>query len=747
MPGSTQASTACAEPVGAASSDDLSRSIVPISVTFDRMTRERIPNFFRLSHNPYVAQACHGLTRLVADAWPGQVDPDNWQVFLANSGEEALSGAIKLARYAANAEGFSGNGILLDEDERFEYFATNERDGGERLSFLPGVEVVRDRITLASRLAEAEMLPGFVVVPHDLLLSETFDESPLATVLKSRSDESPFPVLISYWSVGRVSEGSWIRKNSESPDQTEFLRIQLRKGDAAGPAPDIVVCDESFVDREVPFGAFVASKRLFQHWSRKGMATFHSTTYQPNSVSTLHLMNCLRAALPGFVARHESELKRIESDPEFCRQQFANLFSRSLAKLTSLVGFDQLPLRTDGNFVEIGSKRLFDGVAGVACSVRGHNPPNVIQELHECGEIDVCRAELAGRLADLTGLPNFVPAVSGGSAVEQALKLGLLSQSPRNYVLALRGGFGGKTLFALTGTWKASLKAGLSPLYPNVLYVDPFADNAAEALEAAFRDYPIGVVQLELVQGVGGVRAIPDAVLNRVVELRREHDCLLFVDEVQTGMFRTGPFVRSCELGIQPDLLCIGKATSDMMFPFGLTLFSDEVRRRLDERGCRLPELLNDRYGYETGIKTVLNTLRRAETDDLAEQVRQRGESFTRLLAEHLSGCPLVRDVRCFGLLIGIELDAQRRPNRWLKKLVYQLYLLAMIEHPTFPLLVGFCQYEPNVLKLTPPLSISDDEVRSVCETLASVLKLPLSRVAMAGFTRTMLKRRPNLKP
>jgi len=719
---------------------------VPISVTFDRMIRERIPNFFRLYHNPYVAQACYSLTRLVADGWPGQIDPDNWQVFLANSGEEALSGAIKLSRYAANAEGFSGTGILLDEDRRFEYFASDERGGDERLSFLPGVEVVRDRIALASRLADAESLPGFVVVPHDLLRSETVDESPLAAVLKSRSDESPFPILISWWSVGRVSEGSWIRRNSESPDQTEFLRIQLPANHAAGAAPDIVVCDESFVDGEVPFGAFVASKRVFQHWNRKGMATFHSTTYQPNSVSTLHLMNCLRASAPEFVARHQSALQQIEDDPEFCREQLANLFSRSLAKLTSLVGFDQLPLRTDGNFVEIGSKRLFDLVAGVACSVRGHNPSEFVEELQQCGGLDECRSELAGRLADLTGLPNFVPAVSGGSAVEQALKLGLLSQSPRDYVLALRGGFGGKTLFALTGTWKASLKAGLSPLYPNVVYVDPFANDATEALEAAFRDYPIGVVQLELVQGVGGVRAIPDTVPKRVVELRQEHDCLLFVDEVQTGMFRTGPFVRSRQPGIQPDLMSIGKATSDMMFPFGLTLFSDEVQRRLDERACRLPELLNERYGYETGIKTVLNTLRRAETDDLAEQVRQRGELFARLLAEHLSGCPLVRDVRCFGLLIGIELDAQRLPHRWLKKLVYQLYLLAMIEHPTFPLLVGFCQYEPNVLKLTPPLSISDDEVRGVCETLASVLKLPLSRVAMAGLIRVMLKRRPNLK-
>jgi acetylornithine/succinyldiaminopimelate/putrescine aminotransferase len=393
-------------------------------------------------------------------------------------------------------------------------------------------------------------------------------------------------------------------------------------------------------------------------------------------------------------------------------------------------------VRASEHYVSVSGRRIFDGVAGVACSLRGHNPRTYVADIQQTCEWESAGAELAGRLADLTGLSEMVPAVSGASAVEHALKLGLASQFPRDWVLALRGGFGGKTLLALTGTWKPTLKAGLMPLYPRVIYIDPFADNAADAVERAFRQHPIGVVQTELVQAVGGVRAVPAHVLESLAEWRRKTDCLLFVDEVQTGMFRTGPFLRSKELGIQPDLLTIGKGTSDMMFPSGMTLYSDAVQKRLDARKCLLPESIRERHSYETGMRTVLGALRRAEAEDLPNRVRERSELFARLLKDGLQNCRLVRDVRCFGLLIGIELDTERSPQRWMKTLVSQLYLLALLNHQTFPLLVGFCQYEPNVLKLTPPLSVTEDEVRSICATISSVLHRPLSRVAVSGLFR-----------
>ena len=630
-------------------------------------------------------------------------------MFLANSGEEALSGAVKLARYAAQADGKPSTGVILDESGQYENFAAIDLNEYGKLTLIPGVTVVPDRDEARRLIGDSDSSLGFIVASRDAL-------GELAAA-QTRTD---------------LSKSLWIVPMS--------LADHTRKSNDLGRLPDVVVYDESLVQRDIPFGAFAASQRLFHWWNRRGMTTFHSTTYQPNSVSTLHLVSSLRETAPEFMARHADALRRIESDPRFLWRVFRTLYSRSLAKVATAVGARCALVQAAGHYASIGPKRIFDGVAGVACSVRGHNPPTYLAEISQMGPIDKCRIELNDRLEKLTGLPHFAPAVSGASAVEQALKIGLVCQSPRDWLLALRGGFGGKTLFALTGTWKSSLKQGLDPLYPNVVFVDPFAEDAAEQIETAFRQHPIGVVQLELIQGVGGVRAIPEGVLDCLKRMRSNFDCLLLVDEIQTGVYRTGPFVRSSEVGIEPDLLTLGKSASDMMFPFALTMYSGAVARRLAERGCSIPETFEARYGFHTGILTLLNTLRRAEQEDFETRVRQRGELFRQLLTQELQGCRAVRDVRCFGLLIGVELDVSRLPHRWLKKLVGQLYLLAMLYDPNFPLLVGFCQYEPHVLKLTPPRGVNEAEVGRICRTMADALRRPLSGVALAGLRQASLQ-------
>ena len=87
--------------------------------------------------------------------------------------------------------------------------------------------------------------------------------------------------------------------------------------------------------------------------------------------------------------------------------------------------------------------------------------------------------------------------------------------------------------------------------------------------------------------------------------------------------------------------------------------------------------------------------------------------------------CKAVREVRVFGLLIGIELEATGLPQRWFKKRLFWFYLAAMLKHPRFPVLIGFCQYEPNVLKITPPLTVNPDEIREMCATIGEVLRRP----------------------
>jgi len=666
--------------------------------TCAEIVRRKLPNFFRPYLNPYVAQTCYCLDRAVQAAWPFADSP--YQTFLANGFEEALSGAIKLARCDRSALKLSTTGLVVDEANRLEHFAFTNLADGRRLEFVPGLDFVADVESLLDRLDDPDGRIGFIVVSAATVQADEH----LSHRLAALATEEPRPLLI------------------VCVDREQLFLNDPGVGDAwRAVTPDVVVFDESFVDFGVPFGAFSATANLYGRWNGRGMSTFHSTTYQPNTTSTLHFMRCLEQARPAFVERHADELARLDDDLAFRHEQFRRLYNPSLAKLIATVGLEQRSMRAVGHYIETSDSKLFDAVAGVACSVRGHNPEEFETELERGEALPDVRREVARRMESLTGLAHLAPAVSGASAVEQALKLALAAQSPRDHVLALSGGFGGKTLFALTGTAKPALKAGLHPLYPHVTYVDPFAVDAVPQIEAHCERLPIGVLQAELVQGVGGVRALPSSVVECLARMRDRHRALLLIDEVQTGVYRTGPFVRSHELGIRPDVLTIGKGTSDMMFPFALTAYSDVVLRRLDARGCTLPQVLETRFGYELGYRTVLNMLRRAESEGLEHRVREAGERLATLLTDELKHCRVVREVRCFGLLVGIELNITGIWRRF-RQVLPRLYLLALMNHRPFPVVAGFCQYEPHVLKLTPPLSITDDEIRRLAAALRAVL-------------------------
>src|SRR5262249_11285573 len=247
-------------------------------------------------------------------------------------------------------------------------------------------------------------------------------------------------------------------------------------------------------------------------------------------------------------------------------------------------------------------------------------------------------------------------------------------------------------------------KQNIDPLYGDVLYVDPFAPDAIAQIDAALAKHPVAVVQVELIQGVGGVRRVPEEVIRYLEAWREKEGDLLLADEVQTGTFRTGPFTLSRAMGLSPDLVVVGKGVSDMMFPFALLTYSASVQEKVSQAGSDLPDAIRKRYGYEYGYRTVLNVLRLADKMGLAERVAESGELFDQLLNDGLASCKAVRDVRVYGLLIGIELEAERWPRRWFRKRLFWFYLYAMLRHRRYPVLVGYCQYEPNVLKITPPL-------------------------------------------
>ncbi len=670
-----------------------------LTATVDQMLREQLPNLFRLYLNPYVAQTCFCLSRYAqASRLSLAKNAEEYQSFLANSFDEALSGAIKLARYCCSVAGKSTAGLVIDPEDRLGPFASEGN-----VVFVPGLTVV----------GKIEAVPtdakfGFVV------LASGDDPTSHASLAKRLASEGALVIVC-------------------------VDRHRLKMLLPANP-PDIVVFDGSFVNDEVPFGAFSATRRLYDHWNKPGKSTFHSTTFQPNTISALHFMRCLEKDDPEFFAIVQEELREIDTNPDLRLKRLRRLYSPSLASAIAATGYDTPRIRAAGHYVIADGRPVLDTVGGVACSVRGHNPPTYAEEIAAFADVD-CEAELAARLKELTGHDHVLPSVSGSGAVENALKIALAAQFPIRHVLALKSGFGGKTLFALTGTWNSTYKEHIDPLYGDVIYVDPFADDAIAQIDAAMARHPIAVVQMELVQGVGGVRPVPEPVVRHLDACRARHGCLLLIDEIQTGMFRTGQFSLSRAMGLTPDLMVVGKAVSDMMFPFALTLYSEHVQARLSAAGSTLPAAIRKRFAFPFGCRTAVNVLRFAERVGLSEQVVSSGELFAKLLREELAACSAVREVRVHGLLIGIELDATPWPQRWFKKRLFWFYLSSMLQHPRFPVLVGFCQYEPNVLKITPPLTIQPDEIRQMCATIGEVIRRPFYKLltsAASGMLKSL---------
>ena len=695
--------------------------------TCDQIIRLKIPNLLRLYLNPFVAQTCVALAEIVSEVWPATRSEGRRSSFLANSGEEALSGALKLARYAQNVGSqkdaaaterrtLATRVFLVDDGNRFRHFAStviesDESDQQVTIEFIPEMHSI-STAQFTARDKQADASGGILVLSPDALREA------------HRSGDFQ-QAVIQFCGGARCLVIACM-------DHDLFNDRAMFQGN--GLVPDIVVFDESFTRRQVPFGAFSARPELAALWTVKGMTNFHSTTFQPNTISTMHFLKCLQEYSELFYRQLQPMLKPLLVDHDLLHHTFRDLFSSSLAKLISLAGYDQDDVTASGHYIRVGNKRIFDGVGGVACSLRGHNPPDWAKEIRELDPVESIRSEVQSRLEALTGLPHHVPAVSGAASVEHAIKLALTAHPSGSRIVAFQGGFGGKTLLALSGTAKGFYRQNIDPLYANVVYLDPFADDAASRLQQLAEEAPIALMQLELIQGVGGVREIPESLLRSIEEVRQRTGAFLFVDEIQTGMFRTGPFVRSSGKPIQPDLLTIGKGISDMMFPFALTLYSDRIDYLLKARQSTLASDLHNQYSYELGYRALLNTLRRAEHEDVSLQVARAGQRFQEELARQLKGVSLVREVRCYGLLIGIELNCRKSLMQRAGLNAAQLYLLQMMNHSRCPVLMGFCQYEPHILKFTPPLTVTEEEVVSVCRTIADTLK-----ASTIGMLRTVI--------
>ena len=349
-------------------------------------------------------------------------------------------------------------------------------------------------------------------------------------------------------------------------------------------------------------------------------------------------------------------------------------------------------------------REYIDCIGGHGVAVVGHANPRVAEaiatqarRLLTCpnGYCNDVRAELLELLVSISP-GDFGGAFlcnSGTEAVEAALKIARLVTGKTRFVAAMRG-FHGRTLGALSVTWRREYRGPFEPLIPGVEFV-PY--NRLDAVEEALGEGDVAGVILEVVQGEGGVIPGKGEYLRGVQELCKRHGALFIVDEVQTGFGRTGRMFACEHHGLEPDLICLAKGIAGGV-PMGAVL----IHRRL---GKMPPRLHGSTFGGNPlACAAALAAIRYIRDERLPERAAELGAYFS----DELRGIssPLVHEVRGLGLMVGVELKRRARP-----------FIEALEERGVLVLSAG-----STVIRFLPPLVISREELSRVVEALKEVL-------------------------
>ncbi len=359
-------------------------------------------------------------------------------------------------------------------------------------------------------------------------------------------------------------------------------------------------------------------------------------------------------------------------------------------------------------------RRFLDFTSGIAVTALGHGHPAVTQALKDSLESGLIHTSnlfrtapaeaLARKLAIHSGLDRVFFCNSGGEAVEASLKFARRSarrggNAPDRFgVVALRGAFHGRLFGSLAVTDRARYREPFEPLMPGAVFVDPMDPEALEQLDPS----TIAALIAEPIQGEGGVQPLPEAVLQRLREWTTRHGIALILDEIQCGLGRTGTLFAHEPSGVRPDILTLAKPLAGGL-PMGAVLMTEEVAQAVRPGD----------HGTTFGGGPMVAAVALAVLEEIADpaflaEVRRKGEILTGLLEGLGSRHPeRITEIRGRGLMRGLRLAEPVAP-----------VIQAAQERGL--LLVGA---GPDVIRLLPPLTVTDDEISQAIRILEAAVE------------------------
>ena len=354
-------------------------------------------------------------------------------------------------------------------------------------------------------------------------------------------------------------------------------------------------------------------------------------------------------------------------------------------------------------------KKYIDCVGGNGVALVGHCHPKVTEEIKSQAEkLLICptifynnkRAQLSQKIKDLTpkNLTRSFFSNSGTESVEAAIKLARKSQGKDKYeIVSMTGGFHGRTFGALSATWKKKYKTPFEPLTPGFKHAT-FGD--IESVKSKINEKTCAIIT-EIIQGEGGVILPPPSFHKELRELCDEKEILLIIDEVQTGLGRTGKLFAFQHYDIVPDILCLAKGAAGGV-PIGITVSSDSIFSKMQQG-----EHFSTFGGNPLACAASLATLDVIINEKLPKRSKELGDYFIKNLKNNLADNNLIREIRGKGLFIAIEMRVR------IKK-----FLLDAIEKGLLLLSSGI-----STIRMLPPLTINKEIIDQILQIITEILK------------------------
>jgi ornithine--oxo-acid transaminase len=425
---------------------------------------------------------------------------------------------------------------------------------------------------------------------------------------------------------------------------------------------------------------------------------------------------------------------------------WARTINPQFVRVLRTIGFDRPWMRAEGAYLfDTDGNRYLDMLGGFGMYNVGRNNPRIRAALVEALELDT-----PGMLAmGVTALPGLLadaliartpPRIdrclftsSGTEAVEAALKLGRAA-TKRPRVISTDHAFHGLTLGSLSANGNAEFTDRFGPLLPGFERV-PFGD--LDALEQELKREDVAVFIVEPIQGKG-VNIPPAGYLDGAQALCRRYGTLLCVDEVQTGFGRTGKMFAFEHFGLEPDLVPVAKSLSGGYVPVGALLMARSVHEAVYDSMEHALSHGSTFAPNELAMVAGLATLQELDDERLVERSARLGDKLLELTSPLVDELDVVRDVRGMGLMWAIEFHGDGMAYKMLERAQRGLFAQLVVV-PLFRdhrILTQVAGHKIAVLKVLPPLVISDDDVEEFAaalrETIANAQRMPRSLTKFA---------------